>query len=272
MIAPVLLAAITATVPPKLDGITVGQNVAAVIKAREIPVDRENPVVRNTDAGHVWTWTQKDGTLERLTTDDDGIVQMIDILASPANRQWITVPVSGSLQFNESGHINAQGDGPYPDLFRDEWLPLANRAGTVLGYGIQPDYGVLFAFPAPGDQGMIEVLTGTREALFGTGMVPNETPALQPAMINRNVYKAPNMMPSAGRGFVRDFMVYVRIAVGSDGIPTAATVFARSGGPTGTGGSNLDNAAVYATLREKFQPATVNGKPVPSIYFQYGYF
>jgi hypothetical protein len=272
VIAAVLLAAITATVPPKLDGIAIGQNVATVIKDREIPIDRENPMVTNTDSGHVWTWTQKDETLERITTDDDGVVQMIDILASSANRQTITVPVARSLQFNESSHVNANfaADGINPDLFADEWLPLANRAGTVLGYAIQPNYGVLFAFPAPGDQGMIEVLYGTREALFDTGMIPSEgsskamvTPQLQPATRNRGVYKRPKLVqwPPCG-GFIRNQVVFVRVTVGADGIPSAAAVFA------GSGGALLDAHALYCPMHSKFEAATLDGKPVPSVVFQ----
>lgn len=262
-------------VPPELDGITIGQNIAAVIKAREIPVDRDNPTVSNSDSGHVWTWTQKDGTLERLTTDDDGVVQMIDILATPANQQWITAPIAGSLQFNGSGHINAQPDDLQPDLFKDEWLPLANRAGTVLGYVIQPDYGILFAFPAPGDQGLIEVLTGTRGALYSTGLIPSQITVLpcclinrvplrlQPATISRDVFEAPELVQDpAGRGFVRGFVVYVRVDVGSDGMPSGASVFADSGG------SEVDKAAIYRALHQRFQPATINGKPIRSIFFE----
>lgn len=270
MIAPFLLAVITATVPPKLDGITVGQNVATVIKAREIPIDRDNPTINNTNAGHVWTWTQKDGTLEHLTTDDDGVVQMIDILASPANQQWITVPVADSLQFNESGHINALWYGAEPDLFTDERLPGSRRAATVVGYAIEPDYGVLFAFDASqGDGGMIEVLTGKRAALFQTGLIPERsgnramlTPQLQPPS-TRDAYKPPRLVQWPGcSGFIRGRVVFVRLAVGSDGLPTNATVFA------GSGPTSVENAALYCPMQSKFEPARLNGKPVPSVVFQ----
>ena len=266
MIAALLLGTVMGASVPTLDGIAIGENLAIVVHSREFPNNREMPTVINMDSGHVWSWTEKDGTLERLTTDDDGAVQLIEILASSKNDQWISVPVVGSLQFNSSGHINAQPGPPPDDLFRDEWLPLPKVAGTVVGYAIAPDYGVIFGFPGPGDMGLIEVATGTRDALFTTGLVPPKsdfiTP-LQPATLKSDIYKAPKLVgiPPCG-GFVKNHTVFVRVAVRSDGTPSAATVF------WGTGYLNEDSRALYCPMHETFQPATLNGKPVPSVYFQ----
>jgi hypothetical protein len=275
MIAGVLLATITAIgFSPSLDGVAIGKNITAVIAAREIPVDRENPTVSNTDTGHVWTWTATDGTLERITTNDGGAVQMIDILASPANQRKISVPIVGSLQFNVDSHVNAQSaaGGADPALFTDEWLPLARRSGTVLGYVIEPDFGLLLAFPAPGDLGLIEVLCGTKRALSNTGMIPAGMPIIRPGRTNESdlgvapvdhVFEAAKLTGiPAGNRFVRSPSTYafLRISVGTNGIPSTATYFA--------GESAGSDVAIQVALREKFQPATLDGKPVPSVYFQ----
>lgn len=247
--------------PPALEGVTIGENLASVVRRPEFPKNSEMPTVVNTDIGHVWSWTEKDGTLERLTTDDDGVVQMIEILASGKNHKLIDVPVAGSLQFNESGHINAN-DRANPDLFRDEWLPLANMFGTVLGYAIEPNYGVVFGFPA-GDGGLIEVATGTRDALYTTGLIPRKTmisaSPLLPRPAHGRVYKAPKLVWRQACNEFRDPTAFVRVAVRSDGVPSAATIFLGNGYP---------NPAPNCEMYEKFRPATLNGKPVPSVYFQ----
>jgi hypothetical protein len=264
LIAALILGAVMGAAPPVLDGIAIGENLAIVIHRRDFPNNREAPTIVNADAGHIWSWTEKDGTLERLTTNDDGDVQLIEILASSKNDQWISVPVVGSLQFNSSGHINAQPGPPQDDLFRDEWLPLPKVAGTVVGYAIAPNYGVVFGFPAPGDEGLIEVATGTRDALFTTGLIPSDvTTPLRPATVSHDIYKAAKLtgMPPCG-GFVKNLVVFVRVAVRADGTPSAATVF------YGTGYLNEDNRALYCPMHETFQPATLNGNPVPSVYFQ----
>lgn len=250
--------------PPALDGIAIGDNLAKVIHRRDFPHNREIPTVNNTDAGHVWSWTEKDGTLERLTTNDDGEVQMIEVLASDKNDQTISVPVVGRLDFNGSGHINAQPGSPQDDLFTDEWLPLPKVAGTVVGYAIAPNYGVIFGFPGPGDGGLIEVVTGTRDALFSTGLVPADlsTP-LRPAIVSHDIFKAAQLttIPPCG-GFKKGLSVFVRVAVQADGKPSEAKVF------WGTGSLYEDNRALFCPMLERFQPATLNGKPVPSVYFQ----
>ena len=266
MIAAFFLAATTATAPPELDGITIGENVAAVISQRGVKSNSENPTVENTALGHVWTWVSKDGTKERVTTNDDGVVQMVEILASPENEQSVAVPVAGSLQFNESGHINAQPADRNFDLFLDEWLPAVNVAGTVVGYAIEPNYGVLFGFRGPGDGGLIEVFTGTRESLFTTGLVPvgGDPPTpLRPTTLRYDIYNPPRVVqiPPCG-GFIRGRVVFVRLEVGSDGHPTNATVFA--GLPPGS----ADDSALYCPMHSKFEPATLDGKRVPSVIFQ----
>lgn len=264
MIATLLLAgALTATGAPQLDGIAIGQNITQIIKAR-----LSYPAVSNTSVGHVWTWSLDDGTIEAVTTDDDGVVEMVDILASAENRRQIDVPGIGLLQFNESGHINAQFAADKNGMMADELLYLAKRPGTVVGYTIPPDYGSLAAFPGPGDQGLIEVLTGTRSALFKTGLVPEENsarafadPALLPAKISRDVYIPAKISqwPANGRFVHPGQYVFIRSEVAADGISSQAILFA--------GAPGYDATMRYYANLVKFRPATLNGVPVPSVFF-----
>jgi len=230
--------------------------------------------VANTTAGHVWTWILSNGITQALTTDDNGTIELIDVLAAPSKSTDVVVPGLGSVPLNAISHLDFYPMFPNakPNFFADEHLNLIKDRASIMGFAVPPAYGTLLGFiggqAGIPDGPLIEVLTGTRDTLFSTGLVPtssqdasDDLKALLPDQISHDRYTPAKLIAHPPySGPVRDSFTYARIEVGANGVPMRGTWFM---GPQST------QRFVQSTVSlERFAPARLNGKPVPSIYFQ----
>ncbi len=207
----------------QLAGIRLGSQVSALIRARG------NPDVSTTDIGHIWSW-QRGGSLLRVTTDDDGGIRLID--TSPAS-----VRTAPTTQFVAAG-------------------TLPGTTIPVLFSGYAQGDGVLLVVAREGGRTVREAFLGYRDELVRAGFVPGtNAPETFHAPVLEKIGGADYNSPKEGTA-------YVRITVGADGTPTAATIYASSGDPV------LDRVAIASALHDSFKPATRDGKPVQSVYFR----
>ena len=230
--------------------------------------------VANTSTGHVWTWKLSDGTTEALTTDDDGGIELIDILGATSKSTEVAVPGVGLLPLNAISHLDfgLMFPGVRPDFAADEHLYLAKWPGLIMGFAIPPTYGTLLGFfggqGGVADGPLMEVLTGTREALFATGLIPlssqnasDKPSAFLPVRISHDKYMPAKLVawpPYSGP--IYGSHTYARIEVGADGVPIHATWF--------MGPASSETYVQRTAMLERFAPARLNGTAVASIYFQ----
>lgn len=189
---------------------------------------RGNPDVLTTDIGHIWSW-RKGGSLLRITTDDDGTIRLID--TSPAS-----VHTSPTAQFVAPG-------------------TLPGTSIPVLFSAYAQGANILLVVAREGGRTIREAFLGYRDELAKAGFIPGASgeDAFHAAVLEK-MGAADYNSPSEGTA-------YVRIAVGADGSVSAATIYFSSGDAV------LDRAAVASALHDSFRPATLNGKPVASVYF-----
>lgn len=245
-----LLAAVTAFMP--VPGTSLGGSIKDAVKAHGLPK------VVTTDIGHVWTWQQKDGSQLRLTSDDDGTVQMIDLLAPKGVTAKFALQTEPAPAILRLGKLSGQqadlqfssiADFSGKATFPDSGEPAAFRA-----YKLSPNHEAVLLFAG----GVLrEVFYGERAQLARSGLLPG---AIEADVVT---YKAPVLQELGGADYTGGTQgtAFVRIAVGQEGKVTDETIYLSSGSDV------LDRIALAGAKSDSFLPATLDGKPVSSIYF-----
>lgn len=226
------LLGVAAPIPQSLDGVAIGSNIRDVVKTMG------NPDVVNTDVGHVWSWTKPSlkETL-RVTTDDDGVVQMVDV-SSPAQLDRPPYVLGPSL---------STADGNLPD---------SGDAAEFRRYQGTPPTQIVLAYASNGGA-LREIFIGTAIAIANAGLVPGKAS-------DDSEYRAPllDTIGSADYNGNSRGVVYTRIAINKDGTIAKASVFISSGD------GDLDRVALAIANGCTFEPATLRGRKAPSVYFR----
>lgn len=257
----VALAAVVAALaspPQAVDtfyGATLGSSVAPMASGAT-----PKPDVFTSDVGQIWTWRQESGgtaVTSRITTDDDGSIAMIDVLARGAAGPDVAAPVRGGARIGFGttlaraadvvfGAPEFEGAGPFPDGIGQ---------ADFRGYRLDGDREAVLLFDGSGGP-LREIFFGRRAALARAGLIPHEAPP--------DVFKAASLSRLGSADFATraEGVAYVRVVVNADGGVAGATLFASSGD------GDLDAVAIAIARGSTFVPASRNGAPVASVYFR----
>ncbi len=235
-------------------GATLGTNVRAIVAA-------PFPEVVTSDVGQIWTWRISRGAIAmtmRATTDDDGTIQMIDVLArGTAAGPEVSMPVGSRARLTFGSARAADADAIFgaPEFEGAGAFPDGAGQASFRGYRSDGDRQAVLLFDA-GDGPLREMFFGRRSALARAGLIPHEAPP--------NIFKAATLsrLGSADFNKRKEGVAYTRIAVNPDGGVASATIFVSSGD------ADLDDVALAIDRGCTFVPATLNGAPVASIYFR----
>ncbi len=260
MIGTPLVLAVAATVsspqpkePFAYNRLRLGESVTTMI------ADEGPPSVLSTDVGHVWTW-EKGGDRIRLTTDDDGVVRMIDISPAPNNHLALKLPAipARTVRFGmlTSDVADAQlgkaagfkGLGNFPDS--------SNRA-DFRAYALSPTQWAVLLFD-DGTKRLAELFYGDRSFLARSGLLPGAPESTAPH------YSAPVLQHEGNADYpptIKEGDAFLRVSVDKDGTVSHAEIFVTSGDP------QLDRAAVVSAKHDVFTPANLEGSPIDAIVF-----
>lgn len=253
----VLLGVTGSPTPPfAFSDVRLGGDVSTLIAAHG------SPSVVTTDVGHVWTWERPDSPKIRLTADDAGKVQIIDVVpkapveftvpsADPKERLPLALDALtlDAADASALAHMeDARGTAAFPDSgAQAQFRAYRLAGGTEL---------VLLFGSARNTLG--EAFYGTRDALGRGGLLPAGSYAPQPhytapAVVHLGAFDYPKTRHQGD--------AFVKIAVRKDGTVAGATIYASSGS------SDLDAIALLAAKQDTFVPAKLDGEPVDSVYF-----
>ncbi|MDQ2993062.1 MAG: energy transducer TonB [Candidatus Eremiobacteraeota bacterium] len=235
-------------------GATLGTNVRALVGA-------PFPEVVTSDVGQIWTWRASQGAIAmtmRATTDDDGTIQMIDVLArgTPGGPELeMPLPSRERLTFGSAQATDADAIFGAPEFEGAGAFPDGNGQASFRGYRFEGDREAVLLFDAGGGP-LREMFFGKRSALARAGLIPHEAPP--------DIFKAASLsrLGSADFSKRKEGVAYTRIVVDADGSVASATVFVSSGD------ADLDGIALAIDRGCSFVPASLNGAPVASVYFR----
>ncbi|MEO6912411.1 MAG: energy transducer TonB [Candidatus Baltobacteraceae bacterium] len=245
-----LLAAVTAFMP--VPGASLGGTVKDIVKAHGLPT------VVTTDIGHVWTWQQKDGSQLRVTSDDDGTVRMIDLLAAKGVPAKFDLPTQPARTILRLGALTGQQAdlqfSSIADYSGKATFPDSGAPAIFKAYKLSPSHEAVLLFA---NDILQEVFYGERSQLARSGLLPGAVEA------QMSTYKAPVLQKLGGADYTGGTQgaAFVRIEVGQEGKVMGETIFLSSGSDV------LDRIALAGAKGDSFSPATLSGKPVSSVYF-----
>ncbi|MDQ2680028.1 MAG: energy transducer TonB [Candidatus Eremiobacteraeota bacterium] len=247
----VLLLAVAAAFMP-IPGASLGGSIQDAVRSYGIPT------VVTTDIGHVWTFERRDGSQLRLTSDDNGGIRMIDLLAAKSGRTTIALPTTPTATHLQLDALtSAQADvqlSAIADFSGRATFPDSGKAAVFRAYKLSPTHEAVLLFA----NGVLrEAFYGERAQLARSGLLPGAIEA------KTLTYKAPVLQRLGGADYTGGTQgaSFVRIAVGQDGKVTDAAIFISSGSDV------LDRIAVVGAKGDVFTPATIGGAPVSSVYF-----
>ena len=242
--------------PFAFSDVRLGEDVRTLITAHG------SPAVVTTDVGHVWTWERPDKPKVRLTADDQGRVQIIDVVPkaavdfavpSPDPKERATLALDQlTLAAADASALSKSADARGIATFPDSGTQAQFRAYRLSG---GTELVLLFDNVR---QTLGEVFYGTRDALGRGGLLPAGTYVPQPH------YTAPAVLHLGAVDYPatkRQGDAFVKIAVRKDGTVADATIYSSSGS------SELDAVAILAAKQDTFSPAKLDGQPVDSVYF-----
>ena len=258
ILATVAIATIAISAPPVkafgFSDLALGEPVTALIKAHG------SPEVETTDVGQVWTWDSDAGKV-RVTTDDDGIVHLFDLLPSPKVPVTFPLPTTPALQLNFGSMTLPEAQThlqSLKDFSANATFPDSGAKAEVQAYTITPATDAILLFDDPA-QTLREGFYGERSYLQRDGLVP--APVAQPKAAH---FTAPSLIHEGAADYPttrNQGDAFIRIAVNKNGGVSDATVFVSSGD------GDLDRAAVAGAKLDMFKPATLDGVPVASVFF-----
>ena len=151
----------------QLDGIALGEPVAAIVSQRGAPAYQN---------GQDYEWTRSDGTVARIRTED-GRVVLVDVYASRIRRGddvLLSLQKNVALQFGYS-HVNVDPAITAPLVqFGEAKLPHGQAPALMQAYRTAPGSRLIMFFeggPGNADGDLREVVLGTRAALAQQGIV-----------------------------------------------------------------------------------------------------
>ena len=234
--------------------LSLGSSVGALIKKHG------PPNVVTTDVGQIWTWDWAAGKV-RVTTDDDGIVRLFDLLPSPKNPVSFALPGTPPLILNFGRMTAPQADIHYKSLAvfsANTIFPDSSAKAVARGYRLSPSRDAVMLFE-DATQTLSEVSFGEQTYLARAGFLPANSvdpPAVKmtaPVLVHQGSSDYPATKIEGD--------TFVRITVDETGKVSGATVFATAGD------INLDRAALASAKSYSFKPATRDGVPVASVFF-----
>jgi TonB family protein len=254
-LASALTIAIAATParPFGFSDLALGQPVAKLIKAHG------SAEVETTDVGHVWTWDMG-GDKVRVTTDDDGIVHLYDVLPSPKAAVTFPLPATPPLLLDFGGMTAGEAQGrlaSIADFSAIATFPDTGAKADVQAYTITPATEAILFFE-DSDKTLRESFYGERAYLVRDGLVPPAASASKPH------FTAPVLVHAGAADYpsVRaQGDAYIRMSVDKNGGVSDASVYISSGD------IDLDRAAVAGARMYTFKPATQDGTPVSAVFF-----
>ena len=247
------LAVSSTTVQPfGFSDLALGAAVPALIKAHG------SPDVVTTDVGQIWTW-DLNGSKVRVTTNDDGSVQLFDLVANPQKPATFVLP---GTQFVLTFGIMPIQEADLrfksiEDFSAHTTFPDSGAKADVRAYPIAAGNEALLLFDQT-TQTLGEIIYGRREALSHAGFLPAGTSAAfpkftAPVIVHQDSADYPTTTTQGD--------AFVRVSVDATGAVSAATIF------VSTGDIVLDRAAVASAKHYAFKPATRDGVAVPSVFF-----
>ncbi|GAC1392474.1 MAG: hypothetical protein NVSMB31_10640 [Vulcanimicrobiaceae bacterium] len=217
-----------------------------------------SPTVVTTDVGQVWTW-ESNGTKVRVTTDDDGVVHMMDLL--PAQKEGFTFMVPGAaplpLHFGALTVASADERLIPPEFRGTALFPDNGAKAEFRAYKVTPSADIVLLFDDPAKL-LTEVFYGDRLFLARGGLLPAGSQGVLPH------FTAPALVHVGSTDYPptkKEGDVFVRISVNKDGSVREATVFVSSGD------GDLDRAAVVAAQHATYLPAKIDDVPVSAVAF-----
>ena len=234
-----------------LDGITLGNSVTKLLAPSHAPD------VETTDVGTVWTFDSSAWKM-RLTTDDDGIVRMVDLLPKVSQPQHAALDVSEklTLQFNETSD-DALKVLPAPEFNVQGSLPDSGEWAAFRGYRLSSQQELVLLFDA--QNRLREAFLGDRDALGRSGLLPHQAGTGGPRFTAPVLQREGTADYPAG---AKQGTAFVRLVVDASGAVQAARIFASSGDPT------LDDVALRIARNDVFTPGRLDGAPVSAIVFR----
>ena len=242
--------------PPKPFGfsdLSLGQPVAKLIKAHG------SAEVETTDVGQVWTW-DAGGNKVRVTTDDNGIVHLFDVLPSPKLPVSFALPLQPPLLLN-FGAMTA-GDAQVhlasiADFKANATFPDTGAKADVQAYDVTPATEAVLLFD-DANKLLRESFYGERTYLARAGLIP-ATAASPPAH-----FTAPVLVHQGAADYPAGKAqgdAYVRMTVDKNGAVSDADIFISSGD------IDLDRTAIAGAKMYTFKPATQDGTPTSAVFF-----
>jgi TonB family protein len=231
-----MLLGVAAPATQTLDGIAIGSSIHDAVKLLG------NPEVVNTDVGHVWTWKNaKTNEIIRVTTDDDGTIQMVDIALTAGELPQPAIALGAKL---------STSDGSLPD---------SGDNAEFRRYDVATPVQVILAYDTAQSGGppLREAFLGNADALANAGLVPDKA-------ADDAEYRAPllDTIGSADYNGNKRGVAYSRIVINPDGTIAKSAIFISSGD------ADLDRVALAIANGCTFEPATLRGRKVTGIYFR----
>lgn len=233
--------------------LALGGSIVQLIKAHG------SPNVVTTDVGQIWTWDSPAGEV-RVTSDDDGIVQLFDVLPASKGPVSFALPSTPPLLLNFGLLTVPEAETHYASLAAfaaDATFPDNGERADVRGYNVGPATLAILLFGQK-TKTLDEAFYGYHDYLATAGVVPAaEHPAhaafTAPVLVR---HEAADYPPTKKEGDA-----FVRLSVEATGKVSAAKILSTSGD------IDLDRAAIATGLSYTFKPATRNGVPVASVFF-----
>lgn len=233
--------------------LALGEPVATLIKSHG------SPNVVTTDVGQIWTWDSDAGEV-RVTSDDDGIVQLFDILPSTRGPVSFALPSTPPLLLNFGLMTVPEAETHFASLqafAANATFPDNGEKADVRGYNVGPATLAILLF-GQGTKTLGEAFYGYHDYLAHAGVVPGGTDPAQvaftaPVLIHHGSSDYP---PTKNQGDA-----FVRVSVDAAGKVSTAKILSTSGD------IDLDRAAISTAMSYTFKPATRNGVAVASVFF-----
>ncbi|MDP9111974.1 MAG: energy transducer TonB, partial [Candidatus Eremiobacteraeota bacterium] len=216
------------------------------------------PTVVTTDVGHIWTFDRPSRGLIRISTDDAGATEAVEVAGAESMPLRLSLPGHQplSLAFGRSTpQSSSEQLKPYTDFTASTTLPQNNAPARALAYSL-PGRDELILFFDAKTALLRDAFYGRRDALKREGLIPANRP-------DQGAFKAPVLSKLGGADYASPGQgtAFLRILVDERGGVRQAEVYISSGD------AQLDRIAVAAATHDTFLPATRSGSAVPSVYF-----
>lgn len=213
--------------------------------------------VVTTDIGHVWTWQRNENTV-RVTTDDNGIIRMGDLLPAPSQPASFRFPAPPAPEITFGSFTQDQADATltqYADATGVANFPDSGAAAQFRALKVSQMQELVLLFDA--ERKLRETFFGETGQLVRSGLLPSAPVAAKhfsaPALLHEGTVDYPLTRKQG--------LAYLRISVSADGTVSNVAVYVSSGD------GDLDRAAVTGARADQFTPAHDGANAIPSIYF-----